>query len=109
MQRGVYIGAEIALLVRVKFRRVIISFYLLLFAGVAVGSAGYFWQTWAEYQRLEEIETAARARLAMEEERLREQQRTLERMRQDPAFVEMVIRRRLGYARPEEIIFRFEQ
>jgi cell division protein FtsB len=30
-------------------------------------------------------------------------------MRNDPAFVETVIRRRLGYAKPDEFIFRFEQ
>jgi cell division protein FtsB len=32
----------------------------------------------------------------------------LERLRSDPAYVEMVIRRRMGYAKPDEFIFRFE-
>jgi cell division protein FtsB len=32
----------------------------------------------------------------------------LERLRTDPAYVEKVIRRKLGYARPEEYVFRFE-
>ncbi len=90
-------------------RRLIISFYVLLFVGVAVGSAGFLWQTRAEYLRMREVEAQSRARLALAEERLREQRRTLERMRNDPAFVEMVIRRRLGYAKPDEFIFRFEQ
>jgi len=92
----------------VKFRRFIISFYLLLFVSVAAGSAGFFWQTRAEYMRLKQIEADSRARLALAEERLREQQRVLERLRNDPDYVEMVIRRRLGYAKPDEIIFRFE-
>ncbi len=92
-----------------KLRRLIISFYILLFVGVAVGSAGFFWQTRAEYIRLQEIEAISRDRLALAEERLREQQRMLERMRSDPGYVEMVIRRRLGYARPDEFIFRFEE
>jgi cell division protein FtsB len=90
-------------------RRLIISFYVLLFVGVAVGSAGFLWQTRAEYLRMREVEAQSRARLALAEERLREQRRTLERMRNDPAFVETVIRRRLGYAKPDEFIFRFEQ
>lgn len=91
-----------------KFRRFIISFYLLLFVSVAAGSAGFFWQTRAEYMRLKQIEADSRTRLAMAEERLREQQRVLDRLRNDPDYVEMVIRRRLGYAKPDEIIFRFE-
>lgn len=90
-------------------RRLIIFFYVLLFVGVAVGSAGFLWQTRAEYLRMREVEAQSRARLALAEERLREQRRTLERMRNDPAYVEMVIRRRLGYAKPDEFIFRFEQ
>ena len=33
----------------------------------------------------------------------------VERLRTDPAFVEMKIRQRLGYARPDEFIFRFDE
>ena len=33
---------------------------------------------------------------------------SLRRLRTDPAFVEQQIRRNLGYAKPDEIIFRFE-
>lgn len=91
------------------FRRIIIFFYVVLFAGVAAGAAAFLWQTRAEYLRLREVEEMSRRRLALAEERLREQRRTLERMRDDPGYVEMVIRRRLGYAKPDEFIFRFEQ
>lgn len=92
-----------------KYRRAIITFYLVLFVSVAAGAAGFLWQTRAEYDRLKEIEAQSRARLALAEDRLREQERMLERMRTDPAYVEMVIRRRLGYAKPDEFIFRFER
>ncbi|GAB1488668.1 hypothetical protein MASR2M8_11140 [Opitutaceae bacterium] len=92
----------------VKFRRLIITFYLVLFVSLAAGAAGFFWQTRAEYVRLKEIEASARSRLALAEERLQDQQRMLERLRSDPAYVEMIIRRRLGYAKPDEFIFRFE-
>ena len=33
----------------------------------------------------------------------------LKRLRTDHAYVEKVIRRKLGYAKPEEYIFRFEE
>ena len=92
----------------VILRRLLILVYLLLFVSVAAGSATFFWQTRAEYLRLKEIEAQSRERLDVAQKRLAEQERTLERLRTDPAYVEMVIRRRLGYAREDEQIFRFE-
>lgn len=89
-------------------RRLIIFFYLLLFLSLAAGSGVFFWQTRREYNRLLEMETKAKIRLAEAEQKLKEQEKILERLRTDPAYVEMVIRRRLGYAKPDEYIFRFE-
>lgn len=89
-------------------RRLIVVFYLLLFLSLAAASGVFFWQTRREYDRLVMIEGKSKQRLVEAEQKLREQERVLERLRSDPAFVEMVIRRRLGYARPEEFIFRFE-
>ena len=53
-------------------------------------------------------EATSRRRLAEAEAKLREQEKILERLRNDPVYVEKVIRRRLGYAKPEEFIYRFE-
>ena len=89
-------------------RRLIILFYLLIFLSLAAGSGVFFWQTRREYDRLVMIEARSKQRLAESEQKLREQEKVLERLRSDPAYVEMVIRRRLGYAKPEEYIFRFE-
>lgn len=90
-------------------RQIIVAIYLLLFLSVGAGSAVFFWQTRQEYNQLRQVELATQRRLAESEERLKEQERVLHRLRTDPAFVEMKIRQRLGYARPEEFIFRFEQ
>lgn len=89
-------------------RRLIIAFYLLLFLSLAAGSGVFFWQTRREYDRLLTIEAKSRQRLAEAEQKLKEQDRILERLRTDPNYVEMVIRRRLGYSKPDEYIFRFE-
>ena len=89
-------------------RRLIIAVYFLLFLTLAAGSGIFFWQTRNEYDRLLEIERKGKQRLAEAEQKLREQEKVLERLRSDPAYVEMVIRRRLGYAKPDEYIFRFE-
>ena len=96
---------------QVNYQRLISSIYALLLV-VAVAFAGYcFWQYWElrqEYARLLQDEARMRAQLADEQQKLRDNQRQLERLRTDPVLVEMFTRRRLGYARPGELIFRFE-
>ena len=91
-----------------NLRRFIVSLYLVLFAGVAVTSGVFFWQARAEYEQLKLQEAASRRRLAESEAKLREQEKVIDRLRHDPAYVEKVIRLRLHYARPEDFIFRFD-
>jgi cell division protein DivIC len=93
----------------VNFRRVILSLYLLLFAGLGVTGGVLFMDARAEYDRLEEVEAANRARLSEAQARLQAQERVLERLRTDPAYVDKVIRKKLGFAKPDEFIFRFEE
>lgn len=89
-------------------RRFIVSLYLLLFLVIGVGSGMYFFDAREEYQRLKRLEAVSRQRLAEAQAKLDEQEKILERLRNDPVYVEKVIRRRLGYAKPEEYIFRFK-
>ena len=89
-------------------RRVILSLYLLLFSGLGVTGTYLFMDARAEYNRLEQVEQLNRTRLAEVQEQLRSQEKVLERLRTDPAFVDRVIRKKLGYAKPDEFIFRFE-
>lgn len=93
----------------VNFRRLVITVYLALFLGVAVASGVFFWQAQQEYENLREQERAIRQKLADAEQRLKDQERILERLRTDPTYVERVIRQRLGYAKPDEYIFRIRE
>ena len=90
-----------------NLRRLIVIIYLLLFVGIAIGSGVFFWRSREEYQQLLKAEQMAKVRLAEAQQKLREQEVVLERLRSDPAYVEMVIRRHLGYAKPGEKIFIF--
>jgi cell division protein FtsB len=92
----------------VNSRKVILSLYLLLFAGFAIVGGYLFIDASAEYSRLEQVEAANQRKLSEAQERLKDQERVLERLRTDPAFVDKVIRKRLGYSKPDEDIFRFE-
>lgn len=91
-----------------NFRKLIVFLYLMLFVVAGVTSAGFFWQTRQEYRQLKIQEGRREARLAELKQKLAEQERILKRLREDPAFVEREIRRRLRYAKPEDLIFRFE-
>lgn len=88
--------------------RLVIAVCALVSLGVITGLAVVLSQTRAEYARVRQTETQVRQRLAEVEIKLAEQQVVLDRLRNDPAYVEMVIRRRLNYAKPEEFVFRFE-
>ena len=91
-----------------KLRRILLSLYLLLFAGLGLAGAVLFKQAHDEFGQLQQVEAANRRRLAEAQERLKNEERVLERLRSDPAYVDRVIRMKLGYAKPDEFIFRFE-
>ena len=93
----------------VNSRRLIVTLYALLFAGLGVGAGAFFIDAREEYHQLKQAETDAQRRLAEAQTRLAEQEKILQRLQSDPEFVEKVIRQRLGYAKPGEYIFRYER
>ena len=75
---------------------------------MALLSGVFFFRTYQEYARYQQLEADSRQRLALAVQRLKVQERALERLRTDPEYVEKVIRQQLRYAKPSELIFRFE-
>jgi cell division protein FtsB len=55
------------------------------------------------------VQAENRRRLAEAQEQLRNQEKVLDRLRNDPAYVDKVIRKKLGYAKPDEFIFHFAE
>jgi cell division protein FtsB len=94
----------------VNSRRLITLLYVVLLAGFGAGAGVLLLESRAEYDKLKQDQAASIAKLAAARSRLQEQQRMLERLDTDPVFVEKVIRKELGYARPGvgEVIFRFD-
>lgn len=90
-------------------RRSVIAFYALLFVALTLFAGLFFLRTYAEVTALESQEREGRLRLAELRSHLTHQEEKLERLRSDPAFVERAIREKLGYARPEETVYRFER
>jgi len=89
-------------------RRLVFSLYVVLFAGLGAAGCVLLEDAREEYNRLVLKEDENRRRLAEAETRLKQEEKILDRMRTDPAFVEKVIRQKLGFAKPDEFIFRFE-
>ena len=89
-------------------RRSVAAFYALLFVALTLFAGVFFLRTYAEMRALQAQEEENNLRLGELQKTLADHQITLDRMRNDPAYVERVIRERLGYARPGDVVFRFE-
>jgi cell division protein FtsB len=82
--------------------------FLALFVGITLWAGVFFLQMHQELTAQRAQEAANRQRLDAAQARLEEQRKYLDRLRHDPALVEMIIRKKLGYARSDEFVFRFE-
>ena len=90
-------------------RRSVVAFYALLFVALTLFAGLFFLRTYAEVTGLEAQERDTRQRLAELRVHLANQEEKLHRLRTDPVYVERAIREKLGYARPEEVVYRFER
>jgi cell division protein DivIC len=93
----------------VNSSRLIQVIFAVVFVAVTLWAAAFFVQMHRELKVLRAQEAANQRRLAQAEERLRQQERYLDRLRHDPALVELLIRQKLGYAKGDEFVFRFEE
>ena len=82
--------------------------FLALFAGITLWAGMFFLELHQELTAQRAQESANRQRLDAAQARLEEQRRYLDRLQHDPALVETIIRKKLGYARADEFVFRFE-
>jgi len=86
----------------------VIGFLALVLLAVMVSFSTVLLQTYREYTHFQGVENTARVRL---QELRTEQERKEEYLRlvlADSAFLERVVREKLGYVRPNETIFIFD-
>ena len=91
-----------------NLRKLILGCYAAFFAGLALWAVAFFVQMERDLATLRLQEDVNQRRLADAESRLELQQKYLDQLRHDPVLVERLIRQKLGYARSEEFVFRFE-
>ena len=92
-----------------NFSKLILGLYAASFVGVTLWAGTFFVQVHRDYTALKAQETANERRLAEAQTRLEAQEKYLDQLRHDPALIERIIRQKLGYARSQEFIFRFEE
>lgn len=92
-----------------SLNRIIMGVCAAIFLAMGIGAGVFFLGMRRDLTALRAQEAANRRRIAEAEQRLREQEKYLDQLRHDPALVERVIRRKLGYAKPQEFVFRFEE
>lgn len=93
----------------VNFQRTFFFVALILFLGVLIGIGTGLYRAWVEYEAMETRQSSLREDLDKAQEQRSERDRYLRLLLEDPEFRERVARERLGYSKPGEIIFRFEE
>lgn len=94
---------------RVNLSKFINGLFGVLFAGIALWAITAFVGMQREL-KARQADLATKERLLAEAEaKLQAQSRYLERLRHDPELVEHLIRQKLGYAKGDEFVFRFEE
>ena len=91
-----------------NLRRLIISVYLLVFAGAAFTAGLFFLDAREEYIRLKNMEMQNQQKLADAQQKLEDEQKVLERLKTDPAYVQHRIEQELGFVKPDASVIRFE-
>ncbi|MEX0332252.1 MAG: septum formation initiator family protein [Puniceicoccaceae bacterium] len=81
---------------------------IVILSGVSTGLVLVFTQTKRELVTYEESHIQAKAELASIKKEREAKEAYLRAFLNEPEFVERVIRDRLGYVEPGEIVFRFE-
>jgi len=92
----------------VNSQRIIVLLYSVLLTAIGLGAGALFLEARGEYDKLKQDQAASAAKLSAARVRLQEQEMILERLRNDPVYVEKIIRMQLGYGKPGEYVFRFD-
>ncbi len=94
---------------RTGLQRMVLSALGLILAGVVGGFAVALQQTHRELQRFESKVSGYEAQLEQLKTDIRLKEVYLSKLEADPAFLERVVRERLGYARPDDLLYRFPE
>lgn len=90
-----------------RFAQTVVVLLLLLLVAVVVSFTTVFVQTWKEYEGFQAREAARLRQLEVARAEFQRKDEYFRLLLSDDAFLERVVRERLGYAQPDETVFRF--
>ncbi|MCH6257759.1 septum formation initiator family protein [Puniceicoccaceae bacterium K14] len=88
--------------------RIVHYLSVLAFAGIAVYSAASLYENYQELREMEDQEAIAEMKLNELKAESKRRQIVLQKLEDDPEYIERSIRTKLGYAEKDEVVFRFE-
>jgi cell division protein FtsB len=92
----------------VNWNKLITVTFIVLFVGAGGYAGVFFLELNRELTQLRAQERSYQRKLAEAQAKLAAQENYLQQLRSDPRVVEQVIRKKLGYVRANEFVFRFE-
>ncbi|MEN8661076.1 MAG: FtsB family cell division protein [Lentimonas sp.] len=87
--------------------RVILLMLLGMLVVLVLFFSSLILQTYREYKNFRAREIRIEAKLTQARKEFEQKEAYLARLLEDPEFLERVVRERLGYSRPDELLFRF--
>ncbi|MGJ8654111.1 MAG: FtsB family cell division protein [Opitutaceae bacterium] len=87
--------------------RVILLMLLGMLVVLVIFFSSLILQTYREYKNFRAREVRIEAKLTQARKEFEQKEAYLARLLEDPEFLERVVRERLGYSRPDELLFRF--
>ena len=90
-----------------KKERVIMLMLVGMLSILVVFFGGFVLKTHREFKNFQVRENRVETKLTQARKEFVQKEAYLMRLLEDPEFLERVARERLGYARPDELIFRF--
>lgn len=92
-----------------NYSKLVQGIFAVLFTAITLWAVAFFVQMHRDLKALQAQQAANQRQLAAAEARLQLQEKYLDRLRHDPVLVEQLIRQKLGYAKGEEFVFRFDE
>lgn len=87
--------------------RVLVLMLMGMLSVLVIFFGGLVLKTHREYQNFKARENRIEAKLIQARKEFAQKEAYMARLINDPEFLERVVRERLGYARPDELLFRF--
>ena len=87
--------------------RALVLMLMCMFCVLVIFFGGLVLKTHREYQNFKAPENRIVAELMQTRKEFDQKEAYMTRLIDDPDFLERVVRERLGYARPDELLFRF--